>query len=390
MELTIGNISAIELAEQYGTPLYVYDQNTILKNIQNLKESFPNTNICYAVKANSNLEILKLVASQGLGADCSNGVEIELAELAGFDMNRSIYTGVNPSNEDLKKALESGIKINLDDISILKRILKFGKPEIISFRINPGFGKGKFPSIVVGGKGTKFGMNEDLAREAYRQAKNAGIEKFGIHMMTGSGVNYEEYFTELTLTIQNIARRIGDSVGIKFDFMDIGGGIGVPYEPHEKDLDIKKIGTSVEKAFTYDGKLMIEPGKYIIAEAGVLLTKVTTIKNNFIGVDAGMSTLIRPALYGAYHPIVLANNLDAKLVQEANIVGPICENTDFFAKNRAMPKVEEGNILAIKVAGAYCYAMASPYNGVLRPAEVMIDKEEHWVIRKRETVQDLI
>tara|TARA_Y100000310_G_scaffold345267_1_gene463237 strand:+ start:2005 stop:3165 length:1161 start_codon:yes stop_codon:yes gene_type:complete len=386
MELKIGNISTLELAKTYNTPLYVYNKQIILKRINELKTNFPNTKICYAVKANNNNEILKLIAEQDLGADCSNANEIELARRAGFKIENSIYTAVNPTNSDLKKALDSKIIINCDDISIFKRLLKIGTPEIISFRINPGFGKGKFPSIVVGGHGTKFGMNEDLAREAYKLAKKNGIKRFGIHMMTGSGVNYQEYFTELTNTIQEIAKRIENSVNIEFEFMDIGGGIGVPYEPHEKHLDIEAIGRSVEKAFKHKAKLMIEPGKYIVAESGTLLTTVTTIKNNFIGVDAGMGTLIRPALYGAYHPILLANNIDAEFTQEANIVGPICENTDFFAKNRAMPKVEEGDILAIQVVGAYGFVMASSYNGVLKPAEVLVDNNQHKLIRQRETI----
>ncbi|MDP3918747.1 MAG: diaminopimelate decarboxylase [Nanoarchaeota archaeon] len=386
MELKIGDCSAIGLTKIYDTPLYVYDKNIILKKIQELKESFPNTNICYAIKANSNPEILKLIASQNIGADCSNRVELEWANRAGFDMTKSIFTSVNPRDDDLKKALELGVIINLDDISIFKRLTRYGKPNRISFRINPGFGKGKFPGIIVGGSGTKFGMNEDLACEAYKLAKESGIEHFGIHMMTGSCVLHEDYFEELTLAIQDIAERIESVINIRFEFIDIGGGLGIPYEPHEKNLNIKRIGERVTLAFKHSAKLMLEPGRYIIGEAGTLLTQITTIKNNFIGVDAGMSTLLRPALYGAYHPIVLANNLDLENIQEANIVGPCCENTDFFAKNRAMPKVEEGNILAIQVAGAYGFVMSSNYNGILQPSEVLVDQEKHNLIRERKII----
>ena len=387
MELKIGNISTIQLANEFDTPLYVYDKQIILKRIQDLKQSFPNANICYAIKANSNLELLKLIANQGLGADCSNAVELHQAKQAGFNLKNSVFTAVNPKNQDLKQALESGITINLDDISILKRLLKYGTPEILSFRINPGFGKGKFPGIVVGGSGTKFGMNEDLAREAYKLAKQHGITRFGIQMMTGSCVLYEDYFVELTLAIQEIANRISTSLNIQFEFIDIGGGLGVPYEPHEKPLNLKSIGEKVEKAFNHPGKLFLEPGRYIVAESGTLLTQVTTIKNNFIGVDAGMSTLLRPALYDAYHPIILANNTEAEYTQEINIVGPVCENTDFFAKNRAMPTLKEGNILAIQVAGAYCFVMSSRYNGLLRPAEILVDENSTQIIRKRETLE---
>jgi diaminopimelate decarboxylase len=389
MELKIGNISSIELAKEYDTPLYVYNKQIILKRIQELKDAFPGARICYAVKANSNINILKLIAAQGFGADCSNKTELEYARLAGFDMKNSIFTSVNPRDDDLQKALDSGILINLDDISILKRLLKYGKPEILAFRINPGFGRGQFPGIVVGGHGTKFGMNEDLAREAFRLAKANGITRFGIHMMTGSGVLYEKYFEELTLAIQEIAVRIESALDINFEFIDIGGGLGIPFEPHEEPLNIKRVGEMVTNAYKHKAKLMLEPGKYLVAESGTLLTQVTTIKNNFIGVDAGMGTLLRPALYGAYHPIILANNIEAEYTQEANIVGPICENTDCFAKNRAMPSVKEGDILAIQIAGAYAFAMASSYNGILRPAEVLVDGDSHILIRSRERVEDI-
>ncbi len=389
MELKIGNCSAVELAKVYGTPLYVYDKQIILKRISELKENFPTAHICYALKANSNPQILKLIASTGLGADCSNSVELEYAKKSGFNMENSSFTAVNPRNEDLAKALELNVMINLDDISILKRLLAIDKPQRISFRINPGFGKGKFPGIVVGGHGTKFGMNEDLAREAYRQAKEAGIERFGIHMMTGSCVLHNEYFQELTLAIQEITKHIEESVGISFEYINIGGGFGIPYEPHEKALDIKHVAHLVNSSFKHNAKLALEPGRYIVGESGFLLTQVTTIKNNIIGVDAGMSTLLRPALYNAYHPIVLANNIDAPFTQEANIAGPCCENTDFFAKNRAMPTVIEGNILAVTHTGAYSFVMASRYNGQLLPTEVLVDGENHKIIRKREKVEDL-
>jgi diaminopimelate decarboxylase len=389
MEFKVGNISSLELAKIYDTPLYVYDKQVITEKINQLKLSFPHANICYAIKANSNLEILKIISNHGLGADCSNRIELELALRAGFDMSKSIYTAVNPRDDDLVKALELGVIMNLDDISIFKRLQKIKVPSKISFRINPGFGKGKFPGIVVGGSGTKFGMNEDLAREAYKLAKKSGVQEFGIHMMTGSCILYEDYFEELTLAIQEIAYRIEESVDIKFSFIDIGGGLGVPYEPHEKHLNLESVGKRVSSSFTHNAKLMLEPGRFIVAESGILLTQVTTVKNNFIGVDAGMGTLLRPALYGAYHPIVLANDIDSELIHEVNIVGPICENSDFFAKNRAMPKINEGDLLAIKVAGAYCYVMSSNYNGVLQPAEVLVDNKNHKLIRTRGNVDKL-
>ncbi|MBI5797536.1 diaminopimelate decarboxylase [Candidatus Woesearchaeota archaeon] len=390
MELQIGGLSAVYLAKEYGTPLYVYDKQIILRRVQELKEAFPQAKICYAIKANSNLHILQLVVQQGLGADCSSKAEIEIAELAGFDMKKSIYSAVNPSNDDLKKALESGIILNLDDLSIFRRLQKIGLPRKISFRVNPGFGEGKFPGIVCAGEDSKFGMTEERAAEAYRLAKENGIVHFGIHMMTGSCVMNEAYFEEMTKAIQDIAVRIGNKVGIEFEFIDIGGGFGVPYEAHERALDMKSVSERIKRVFTYPANLVMEPGRYFVAEAGTLLTTVTTMKGKFVGVDAGMTTLIRPALYGAYHPIVLANNPSALFTEKYSIVGPICESTDCFARDRDMPVVHEGDILAIQVAGAYGFAMASQFNGQPKPAEVMVSHGIHTIIRKRETTEDLI
>lgn len=390
MELHIGELSAVYLAKEYGTPLYVYDKQIILRRIQDLKEAFPQAKICYAIKANSNFHILQMIAQQGLGADCSSKAEIEMAELAGFDMKRSIYSAVNPSNDDLKKALESGITLNLDDLSIFRRLQKMGLPRKISFRVNPGFGEGKFPGIVCAGEDSKFGMSEERATESYRLAKENGISHFGIHMMTGSCVLNEAYFEEMTKAIQEIAMHIGNKVGIQFEFIDIGGGFGVPYEPHERALDMKSISERIKRVFTYPAVLMMEPGRYFVAEAGTLLASVTTIKGKFVGVDAGMTALIRPALYGAYHPIVLANNVSAPLAEKYTIVGPICEATDCFAKDRDMPILHEGDVLAIQVAGAYGFAMASQFNGQPKPAEVIVSHGIHIIIRERETTEDLM
>ena len=390
MELQIGGVSAISLTKTYGTPLYVYDKQIILKKIQELKEAFPYARICYALKANSNIYLLKLIAQQGLGADCSNKIELELAEYAGFNLKESIFTAVNPSDEDLVKALQTGAMMNLDDLSIFYRLQKFGLPKKISFRINRGFGAGKFPGIVVGGKDVKFGMSEERAKQAYCAAKEAGIQEFGIHMMTGSCVLEESYFEELLKSIQSIAENFSQELNIHFEHINLGGGLGVPYEPEEVPLNLKRLGERIQKIYNTKSILMLEPGRYVVAESGMLLTTVNTIKNNFIGVDAGMTNLIRPALYGAYHSIVLANDLQAPKTESLMIVGPVCESTDCFAKDRPMPKIKEGNILAIQVAGAYSFAMSSQYNGRLRPSEVLLDNGLHKLIRKRETIIDLI
>ena len=390
MELQIGGVSAVFLAKEFGTPLYVYDKQIILQRIHDLKENLLQAHICYAIKANQNLSILKLIAQQGLGVDCSNRIELELAEKAGFDLKKSVFTSTNPSDEDLKKALDSGVLMNIDHLSIFKRLQKIGLPKRISFRINPGFGNGKFPEIDVGGKGSKFGMSQELAIECYKLAKESGIEQFGIHMMTGSCILDENYFEKLILTIEKIAENIEKVVGINFEWIDIGGGLGVPYEPFEKPLNLKSFGEKIARVKKSSATLVIEPGRFIVAQSGTLLTTVTTRKETFVGVDAGMTTLIRPMLYGAYHPIVLANDISAPETEIYTVVGPICESTDCFAKDRALPMIKEGDILAIQITGAYGFTMSSQYNGQPRPAEILIENGAYSVIRKKETTEDLL
>ncbi len=387
MELKIGNVAVSELVRVYGTPLYVYDKEIILERIAALKEAFPSAHICYAIKANSNPALLKLIASQGLGADCSNKTEIELAEMAGFNIRNSVCTLISPTDEDLQKAIQSRITVNLNDVSLLPRLLKWGTPSKLAFRINPGFGAGKFPGIVCGGADSKFGVSMDEAIEGYKHAKRAGVSEFGIHMMTGSCVLDEKYFDEAAKVLATFAKEIELKAGIRFSFVDIGGGFGVPYDPSERPLNIKTVGQKVSEVLA-EWKIVLEPGRYIIAEAGTLLTSVTARKEKIVFVDAGMTNLIRPALYGAYHSIVASNATDE--TEEVKIVGPICESTDVFTENRTISRTKEGDILAIQVAGAYGFAMSSQYNGSCRPAEVVVSKGTHKLIRERETTADVI
>ena len=401
--LFIGGASTIELAEKYGTPLYAYDEQAIRARYKRLanafKKHYPNFKCKYAIKANNNPAILNILRQEGAGADASCIEEIALAEQAGF--KDILYSGVYHTNAELKTAIGKNVIINLEDVSQLPRLLKFGKPEILSFRINPGIGKGSFEGNIFGGPDAKFGVPEEKAVEAYRQAKGAGIKRFGIHMMTGSCVIEEGYFEQITAKLLDIAGQIHKELGIDFEFVDIGGGFGVSYKPGESDLNIEKVAENVCKLFSQKLKehglkeplLTIEPGRFIVCEPGILLCKVHSIKEakkKFIGVDAGLHTLLRPALYGAYHEIKIANRLNAKGEEKVNIVGQICENTDQLAKDRLMPQIEVGDILAILNGGSYGFSMSSQYNTRPRAAEVLVNNGKHELIRKRETLDDIV
>ena len=399
--LYLEECSALDLARKFGTPLYVYSEARISENYQRLFNAFSRHykkfRIHYSIKANDSLAILKILQKLGSAADCSSPAEIYLAKKAGIKV--LIYSGIYYDSNDLQYGIKNNVKINMDNADKLKLLSDSGVREIC-FRVNPGIGNGKFNQIVTSGKEAKFGMIEQALLDAYKKAKNLGFQKFGIHMMTGSCIIEGDYFEKITGVLMDIAGKISKEAGILFDYIDIGGGFGIPYEPGEKELDIEKVASNVIKVFReklkeYDlGEpwLLVEPGRYIEGDTAVLLTKVTSIKKrpkHFIGIDSGMNTLIRPMLYHAYHEILLANNLNAEKKDKIDIVGQICESTDIFTKDRIMPEIKENDILAILNAGAYGFSMSSTYGCKPRPAEVLVSANNVDLIRKRQEIQDL-
>lgn len=405
-KLFIEGVSSETLAEQFGTPLYVYSETRIRSNIQRLKSALqkyiPHHQLYYAVKANSNLSVLSIIRSEGLGADASCIAEVELAKKVGFPQDKILYSGIYHSDAELKAGLQHKVAFNFDALSAALRCLKFGKPPLFSMRVNPGIGDGKFSGLVFAGPEAKFGVEAPDAVKAYRVAKQAGVKKFGLHMMTGSGVLNPKYFPAITAKLMEIAKIIVKEVGIEFEFIDIGGGLGIPYSPKEKALPIDWIIKNIAKTFAAavkqnklgNPKLMLEPGRYLVGDAGVLLTQTHTVKKmygkTFVGVDAGMQTLVRPAMYGAYHEILNASALNQKAKQKVSVVGPACENTDQFAKGRILPKISEGDLLALLDVGSYGFVMSSQYNNRARPAEILVKGKSAAVIRERETLNEII
>jgi diaminopimelate decarboxylase len=402
--LYLGGANLMEIAEKYGTPVYVTDELRIRNNYRRFRDAFVKRwkkfRLFYAVKANNNISILRILQQEGAGADCSCVQELQLASFAKFGPEDIIYTGNYNSNEELRFASQMGVTINLDDIGLLDNLAKFGMPEVICFRINPGFGKGGHDSLVFAGKDVKFGISEEVAKKAYAKAKRLGAKRFGIHMMAGSSVLDDAYFGQVTERLLRIGRNIARSAKIEFEFVNIGGGFGVPYKPGEKDLDIERVAKDVTDRFKKEFEdasnppyLYAEPGRYIVCDSTVLLARVHHIKfadKKFVGIDAGMNTLLRPALYGAYHQMYVVNKLNERRKEIVHIVGQICENTDFLAKDRMMPVIEEGDVIAILNAGAYGYSMSSNYNTRPRAAEVLIHKGEDFLIREREDITDIL
>ncbi len=401
--LNIANHDIKELAINFGTPLYVYDKATISSNYSKLanafKKYYDKTKIHYSVKANSNPSILQIFEKLGCGVDCSSPYELLLAKYAGFSDDKILYTGNYESNSDFSNMTGLNIRVNLDDASSYSRMTQVYNPEIISFRINPGIGKGGYEGITTGGTDAKFGVPYEKAVHAYELAMQNGHKRFGIHMMTGSNNLEPYYFAQVVEKLMMIAGNIFNKLGIAPEYVDIGGGFGIPYEDDDEYLDIDltaKLITEVflEKCDKYNfgrPELLMEPGRYLVGDAGWLVAKVTGIKHSykhFVGVDAGMSTLIRPALYGARHRTYVYG----KDVPELNVsvCGQICENSDIFSKNIFLPEVVEGDLLIMRDVGAYGFVMASNYNNRPRPAEILIDGENVELIRRRETFDDIL
>ena len=402
----ISNQNLLEkIAKKFGTPLYVYSEDRLKKNISRLsnaiRNSFKNHQIYYAVKANSNIHIISILkeALNDLGCDCSSPGELYAAKESGVDMSDCVYTGNYESIDDLKTAYESGCEINLDDINSLNRLETIGVPEYISFRLNPGKGHGQFKGIMTGGKDSKFGIPKEKITNAYSIAKKIGIKRFGLQCHAGSSTLDIDTFSEITKLVLDCAKEIEKCINQRLEKISIGSGFGIPYKDNETPLDLNILFQKIQNIFyDYYGQnssdwptLCIEPGRILVADTGFILTKVTGIKSsykNFIGLDAGMETLMRPALYGAFHRV-------QKIGKESNstsvydITGRICENTDRISENYTLPKIEEGDLCAIMDTGAYGYSMSHNFNTRPRPAEILINNENIKLIRKRESIEDL-
>ncbi|MCK9151032.1 diaminopimelate decarboxylase [Methanobacterium alcaliphilum] len=405
--LSIGGADANQLAEEYGTPLYVIDEMRIRDNYRRVYKAFSkhysDFQIFYACKANTNLAVMRILEEEGSGIDAVSPGEIYTSLLAGFDPQRVLYTGNNVKDEEMEFAIESRVRLNVDSVSQLKRLAKIVDPEEfkISFRVNPMVGAGHHEHCITGGEMSKFGIMEKEAVEVYKMAQDMGFKPVGIHTHIGSGILDPEPFMLAVDTLMDIAGLIAQNTGVEFEFIDFGGGLGIPYTPDEQILDIEKFATEItgrfkEKLVHYGlGKptMCIEPGRYIVGDASYLLTRVNSVKQSyrkFVGVDAGFNTLLRPSMYGSYHHIVAANKPQEEPVEEIDIAGNVCESGDLFARDRPMPELEEGDLIAIMNAGAYAFSMASQYNSRPRPAEVLVNNGESDLIRERESFADVL
>ena len=391
-----------ELIQKYGSPLYVYNERIFRKNCRDLTQmcKYPNFVVNYSIKANSNLTLLSIVKSEGLRAEVTSPGEIAALASIGYDYNQIFYVTKNASTEDMNYAIERGILFSADSLSQLARYGRANPGGKVAVRFNPGMGSGHHKKVVTGGDSTKFGVNEEYIPQVKEILKEHNLKLIGVNQHIGS------YILDFNIFMESVERLL--AIAKNFDtleFIDLGGGFGIPYHKQEgeKPLDLMALGQALTKFMEkiseeYGRKLtfMVEPGRYVPAESGVLLGTVYAIKNNgeekYIGTDLGFSVLMRPTLYDAYHGIeVYRKGPVITGYEPVHVVGNICESGDYIAKSRALPIIQEGDVLGVLDAGAYGYSMSSQYNYRLRPAEVLIrESGEIVLIRHRDTIEDLL
>jgi diaminopimelate decarboxylase len=401
-ELLCGEIPTGDLADRFGTPLYVYDICRIENRVRAFHDAFEGVDhlLAYSVKANGNLTILRRLRALGCGADITSRGELFRAHKAGFPPEQIVFAGVGKTEVEIAEALEHGIySFNVESRGELERIeavaSRTGRVARFAIRVNPDvFAATPHEYTRTGHATTKFGVAWDETLELYQWAGTREyLRPIGIDMHIGSQiVDSDPYVRALDRVLQLAADLRSDGVGL--EYVDIGGGYGIRYE-EEPGIDLDLLAAEVAPRVKESGlRLILEPGRFVVGDAGILLTRVQYVKEsggkNFVIVDGGMSELIRPSHYGGYHAIRLANREATEAECIVDVVGPICETGDFLARDRAMSMPRPGDLLAIHTAGAYGFAMSSNYNGRLRPAEAMVDGSEVTLIRTRETLDDLI
>ncbi|MDD7424681.1 MAG: diaminopimelate decarboxylase [Candidatus Methanomethylophilaceae archaeon] len=397
--MMFGGMSAVDIADRFGTPVYVTDEQILRQNYRNIYGAFAQympTEIHYACKANTNLAILSILNQEGSHIDAVSIGEVLTCLKAGFPAERIMYTGVNVSNSELEQVVATGCRINVDSQSELERLAKITTDIPISFRITPGVSSGHSAKVMTGGKGAKFGIPMDKVIETYARAKDLGFELKGIHAHTGSGGLTVEPFMDVVDVLCETVNDIKSEVGVQLEFLDFGGGVGVPYKPQDPEADLNELAmviTDTIKDETDIKTVALEPGRYVVCDSTILLTRCVDVKDagikKYIGVDAGFNTLIRPAFYDSYHYVAIANKFNKAGVAKYEIVGPICETGDYIAHDRALPEAEEGDVIAVYCGGAYGFAMSSNYNSRPRCAEVLVNQGEAELIREKEDIEDL-
>jgi len=386
------------ITDHFGTPFHIYDEQGIRDTGKVLREAFAPVGEFqeyFAVKALPNPRILEIMYDMGFGMDCSSIAELELSRRIGARGEAIMFTSNNTSHEEfLAAAAGGGCILNLDDISLIDKVPEF--PELICFRYNPG-SRRTGNSIIGKPEEAKYGVSHDQIVDAYRRAKARGATRFGLHTMMASNELHHEYMVETARMLMNLVEWISSELDIRFEFINLGGGLGIPYQPDQPPLDLQAMAHEIIGIFDdfrgrqgYTPKLCMESGRFMTGPHGVLVTRAINRKEiyrTYVGVDACMSALMRPAMYGAYHHITVPGKSAGEEI--VDVVGSLCENNDKFAVQRPLPRIEDGDLLLIHDSGAHGHAMGFTYNGKLRPQELLLGNNGSvQLIRRAETLDD--
>lgn len=396
-KLYLGGKSAEELVGEFGDPLYVYEEDKIRENYRKLYSSitYEPKKLLFACKANSNLAVMKILKEEGCGIDAVSPGEVFLSLKAGFKPEEILFTGNNMTDEDMRYVQKKGVLLNIGSVSRLEKYAKEFPGSDVCIRVNPDIKPDVHPHLCTGGLDSKFGIYMGYKDKVLEIAEENDLNIVGIHSHIGTTIMDLEPFAETMDVVLSAAKEFP---GI--DFIDFGGGIGIPYKPEQEEVDISKFGKfASEKMETFSdsyGKKVeyrIEPGRYLVAQAGFLLSRVNTVKVNpkkrFLGLSTNMAQLVRPSMYDSYHHIINASNITGEK-ENVDVVGNICETGDFFAKERMVEHAEEGDVIAIKDTGAYGFSMSSRYNSFLSPAEIIVANGKARLVRARGDFEGLL
>ena len=395
-----------EIIRQYPTPFHIYDEAAIRQNVRNLLAAFawaPQFKEYFAVKATPNPSILKVLREEGAGADCSSLAELILAERSGIVGENIMFSSNDTPADEFKKARELGAIINLDDISHIEFLEKHaGIPEVISFRYNPGPLMQSGNTIIGFPEQAKYGLTRTQIFEAYRIMRDKGVKRFGIHTMVISNELDPSSFIGTANMMFDLIVDLHKELGISFEFVNFGGGIGIPYKPEQQPVDLAYVGQGIQQAYEakiaanglHPLRIAMECGRMITGPYGYLVATVLhkkEIYKNYVGLDACMANLMRPALYGSYHHITVVGKENLPLDHVYDVTGSLCENNDKFAIDRALPQIDIGDVVVIHDAGAHGFAMGFNYNGKLRSAELLLKPSgQAELIRRAETIDDYL
>jgi diaminopimelate decarboxylase len=392
-----------QIIEKYPTPFHIYDEKGIVENAERFKKAFawaPGFKNYFAVKALPNPSILKLLSDAGFGADCSSMAELLLCDMVGISGEDIMFTSNETPASEYQKAMSQNAVINLDDITHIDFLEKSaGLPEIICFRYNPGALKGG-NDIIGKPEDAKYGLTKEQMIEAYTAMKAKGVKRFGMHTMVASNELNVDYFVETAVILFEMAAEVAEKVGVKLEFINLGGGIGIPYKPEQNEVNLEILGEKIKAKYDsilrskgLEPKIYFECGRMVTGPYGYLVTTAVHTKSiykEYIGVDACMANLMRPGMYGSYHHVTVLGKEKSPAECVYDVVGSLCENCDKFAVDRKLPKIEIGDIIAIHDTGAHGHAMGFNYNGKLRSAEILLQKDgSARMIRRAETHDDL-